>query len=345
MRIIAPEQTAHVGLFYAAADDGQLLPVIDVTHPAFAIELSDADLDQRLRAHMRSIEQRAKTPAFLQNLIVGFMTKRSRLMRAHSGAAGGFLGGMDTYILKLGPGNMRGPYASSVDRMIAGSLPGLSVRLRLQNISYLLADGLCPMLAAGSARALHLLNIGGGPAIDSLNAPLILHMRDPDLLASRPVFIHILDLDEAGPNFGRRALQSLQADGAPLHGLPISLARIRYDWSDASVLRELLHSLKDSPLVAASSEGALFEYGSDDIILANLKVLHEGTAAGAFMVGSVTRADTTGRLLNGGSRAALQMRGLEAFKALAERAGWRVMKCLDRPSGHDVILHKIAPVG
>ena len=64
------------------------------------------------------------------------------------------------------------------------------------------------------------------------------------------------------------------------------------------MLRELLDSFKGSPIVAASSEGALFEYGSDEEISANLHVLREGTPANTIIAGSLTRADATGQLLN-----------------------------------------------
>jgi hypothetical protein len=42
----------------------------------------------------------------------------------------------------------------------------------------------------------------------------------------------------------------------------------------------------------------------------------------------------------GGSRAALQFRGLEAFAALARRSGWTVARVIDRPLSHDVVLKK-----
>ncbi len=339
MQIASSDQGRKPGLYYAATDEGQQLPIVDVTNPAFAIEVTADDLEHRLQDHMREVERRSKVPAFVQNIVLGFMMKRSRLMRAITGAEGGFLGGMDTYILKLGPGNMYPPYASGIDRQISASLPGLSVRLRLQNVSHLLADGMRPMLAASPAKPLHLLNVGGGPAIDSLNALLILHTSNAGSLASRPIFIHILDLDEAGPHFGARALQVLQAQGAPLHGLDVQLEHTRYDWSDPSMLKELLGTVGDA-IVAASSEGALFEYGSEEIITGNLKTLQAATPPTAIMVGSVTRADTTGRLLNGASRAALQMRGIDGFTRLAESAGWSVAERLDRPSGHDVCLRK-----
>ncbi len=328
------------GLVYAVSDEGLELPVIDVTHPAFALNVSQSELDRELQAHMREIEQRAKVPHFVQNLMLGFMMRRSRIMRALMGLDGGFLAGMDTYLLKLGPANMDRRYTSGVDRQISASLPGLSMRLRLQNVACLLADGLQPILEAAPTSPLHLLNIGGGPAMDSLNALIILQKQHADLLARRPIFVHSLDLDESGPHFGARALQALQADGAALHELGISFEHVRYDWTDTAPLAALLASIRDKPIIAGSSEGALFEYASDEVLAANLQALHGGTPADCLVAGSVTRADTTGRLLNSSSRAGLQLRGIDGFVALAQAAGWRVAQRVDRPSGHDVRLTK-----
>ena len=340
MTVGTPEMHKKPGVFYAVGDEGIELPIIDVTNPAFSIEMSDGELDRLLQEHIRTVERRAKVPAFIQNLMLRFMMRQSRIMRALSGAAGGFLGGMDTYLLKLGPDNMGSAYASAIDRQISASLPGLSIRMRLQYISHLLADGVEPALAAAQGQPLHLLNIGGGPAIDSLNTLIILRGQQPDPLTGRSIRIHILDLDESGPRFGGRALTALQEAGAPLHGLDIQFQHIEYNWSDTSILREFLGTLESQAVVAASSEGALFEYGTDEDVTANLRALHDHTPAAAVVAGSVTRADTTGRLMNGSSRAALQMRGIEAFLALTRAAGWDLAKRLDRPSGHDIRLIK-----
>jgi hypothetical protein len=94
-------------------------------------------------------------------------------------------------------------------------------------------------------------------------------------------------------------------------------------------------------IVSASSEGALFEYGSDEEIEANLKALHETTPAGSVIAGTVTRADDIGRLLNSASQAAIKLRGLQAFMDLSLRAGWKVTKAIDRPLSHDVLMEKV----
>ncbi len=338
-----PEKSKKADICYAVTDDGIELPVIDVTHPAFAVQPSESELDQLLQKQLQDAQGLQKLPAFLQRLFLGWMQRRSVLMQGIAASAGTFLSGLNTYLLKLGPDNLSDSYASDIDRQIAASLPVLSARLRLQDVVRLLVEGLTPALEANVNAALHLLNIGGGPAIDSLNVLILLQKERPELLSGRHIFIYSLDLDDAGPRFGARALDALLKEGCPLHGLDIDLRHIQYDWSDTSALRTLTNSFDhgNDLIVSASSEGALFEYGSDEQIESNLQILRETTPAGSVVVGTVTRADEIGRLLNGASRAAINMRGLKAFMALSLRAGWKITKVIDRPLSHDVLMQKV----
>ena len=337
-----PEKNKKAGVCYAVTDDGLELPIIDVTHPAFAIQLSDLELDELLQRHLKEVKSQERVPTFLWRLILGFMQRRSFLMRGIAASAGTYLSGINTYILKLGADNLNDGYATNLDRRLVASLPSLSVRLRLQDVAHLLADGLNPVLGANRKAALHLLNIGGGPAIDSLNALIILQKDRPGSLNGRRIFIHTLDLDNTGPGFGARMRTSLMAENGPLHGLDIGFNHVKYDWSETTVLRELLISFDgEGFIVAASSEGALFEYGSDDEIVANLRTLHEVTPAEVIVAGTVSRADDIGRLLNSASQAVINLRGLEAFTALALRAGWKITMSVDRPLSHDILLKKV----
>jgi hypothetical protein len=338
-----PEKNKKAGLCYAVTEDGIELPVIDVTHPAFAVQLSDAEVDQFLQKQLRDMERQQRMPAFLQRLFFGLMQGHSILMRGIAASAGTFLSGLNTYLLKLGPDNLNERYASNVDRRIAASLPALSARLRLQDVARLLVEGLTPELRIHPKATLHLLNIGGGPAIDSMNALILLQKEQPGLLSGRHIIIYSLDLDEAGPSFGARALDALQEESGPLRGLAIDFRHVQYDWSDPRILRKLVNSFdsRDGMIVSASSEGALFEYGSDEEIEANLKTLYETTSAESVIVATVTRADDMGRLFNRASRAAIHLRGLDAFTALSLRAGWKVTKGIDRPLSHDVLMKKV----
>jgi hypothetical protein len=262
------------------------------------------------------------------------------LARGIGGAKQTFLGGMETYLLKLGPENLGSAYAKPMDRRIAASLPVLGVRLRLQDMARLLADALGPLLAASAPGApVRLLNIAGGPASDSLNALILLRREQPRALDGRHVQIDVLDRDRDGPAFGQGALAALAAVGAPLHGLDAVLRHVPYDWTDPAGLRPVLDDARAAGAAAVgSSEGGLFEYGTDDDILANLACLRDAAPAGFAMAGSVTRADEPTRRLRQTSTPGTRPRGLDAFRALSARGGWQVARVIERPFSDQVLL-------
>ena len=142
MQIVISEKNKKPGVLYAVTDDGLELPVVDVTQPAFAIDISQDELNRMLDEHVRRMQAQGKLSAFIQPLVLRLMSRRSIIMRGIMAAAGGYMSGLDTYLLKLGPQNLGEGYATNIDRQIAGSISGLSVRLRLQDISHLLAGGL-----------------------------------------------------------------------------------------------------------------------------------------------------------------------------------------------------------
>lgn len=333
------ERKKKPGLHYAPTRDGLELPIVDVTHPAFALTTTDAEQAALVDAFLDEEQPLAKLPAFLRRPLLRFLLRDSVLARGIGGAQGTYLGGMDTYLLKLGPDNLGAVSASRLDRRIAASLPVLAVRLRLQDMAHLLAEALVPRLAAHPGRPIRLVNIAGGPAMDSLNALLILRRDRPAALAGRRTQIDVLDLDADGPAFGARALAALAATGAPLQGLAIELRHVRYDWTQPTGLRAVLDEVRAADAVAVgSSEGGLFEYGSDDEILANLVCLRDAAPADFVMVGSVTRADEAMRRLRQTNPAATRPRGLDLFRALAARGGWTVARAIERPFSDQVAL-------
>jgi len=323
------------GILSAMTDGGWTLPVIDVTNPAFAVTTTDTELAAMCDQFVLESKERQEMPAPLRDAL-----QRSMLGRALFAASGTFLTGMDTYLLKLGPDNL-GAEASPIDRRIAASFPALMTRVRLQDMARLLADGVSLTAAADPHRPLCLVNIGGGPAGDSWNALIHLHAVQPDLLAGREIVVTVLDLDDQGPAFGVRAFEALRAPGAPLRGLAIGVRHVRCEWSDVDRLRNALDELHATDAACAvSSEGALFEYGSDTAIVANLEALHAGTAADAIMVGSVTRDGEPIRALHTSDRPATRPRTREAFRSLAEQAGWSVQHVIERPFSDNVRLVK-----
>jgi hypothetical protein len=79
-------------------------------------------------------------------------------------------------------------------------------------------------------------------------------------------------------------------------------------------------------VIAASSEGALFEYGSDDAIVANLAALRADGAGARLVAGSVTRDDETRRRIIAETQFRLIPRGLAGFAPLATRAGFAIAR-------------------
>jgi hypothetical protein len=339
MNIRIPEKNKKAGVCYAVTRDGLELPVVDVTHPAFVLTVSDETLAELTRVFVRDEERRAKMPAFLQELLFWLVLRGSVLGRGILAADGTFVTGMNTYLMKLGPDNLGAGYAGNIDRRIAAALPPLSVRLRLQDVARLLADGLAPALGSRPGRPLRLLNIAGGPAADSLNALILIRKEHPEWLAGRSVRIEVLDGDDEGPEFGARALATLLSEGASLHGAEIGLEHVPYDWKDVEALRKRLDGADTGDtIIAASSEGGLFEYGSDDEIVANLAVLRGATPADSIMVGSVTRGEGPAQQVKASTRVATRPRTLEAFTALVHRSGWTVARALKAPFSYNVSL-------
>jgi hypothetical protein len=340
------EKNKKPGVRYAFAPHGKgsdlELPIIDVTHPAFAVTMTAEEIDAEVARFLAAPQPFARLPAFLQRALLGRFLRKSLLAQGIRKSEGAFLPGLSTYLLKLGPDNLGDAYAIPIDRRIAASVPALSVRLRLQDMATLLAEALAPQLDARPGRSLRLVNIAGGPAMDSLNALILLRRDHPRTLAGRRIWIDVLDQDHDGPAFGARALAALAARGGPLAGLDANLLAIRSNWSDTGRLWDLLRGIRAEGSVAiGSSEGGLFEYGSDEEIDATLACLRDEAPGDFVMVGSVTRDDETSRRVRRGTRHAVRPRGLEVFRPLAARSGWRIARSIGRPLSDQIVLERI----
>jgi hypothetical protein len=331
------ESDKQPGVVYAATKDGRELPVVDVTHPAFALTLSGAEQQALVEKFLQQGVPFAFLPKPLRTPLLHFFLRGSVLAQGIQKAQGSYMSGLHTYLLKLGPEMLRSVSAKPIDRRIAESLPVLAVRLRLQDTAQLMADTLVEPLTSGPSAPLHLVNIAGGPAIDSLNALLLLSKQHPGVLNERRISIDVLDLDDAGPAFGEAALAALSQKGGPLQGLQVDFRHIRYDWAQVAELQRLLRETEAAgAIVICSSEGGLFEYGSDPEIEANLAALQTSMNI-VGVVGSVTRADEPIQRLRE-SRAATRPRGLAVFRELARKAGWTIARAIERPFSDQVLL-------
>ena len=328
------EKNKQPGVCYALTDDGVELPVMDITHPAFVETASP----EQMAALAKDFLEFQKSPAFLRR----FFSQHSIAMRGLDSASGKFLEGMTTYVAKLGPGVLGRGYAGIIDRKVAGGIGAVSFRLRLQDMAYLMAEELGPLLAVKKESALHLINIGGGPAMDSLNALRLIQKEHPEWLAGRRIVIHVLDLDHAGPSFGARALAAWLEPGAPLHGLEITFDARVYDWANPAELRKLVDSLGAEGVTLGSSEGGLFEYGSSQAIVENLQALRAGLSAGGVMVGSIFRDGTISRWLQTTSKMPIRIFDVDDFRNLVGGAGWVIGRVNDGHPLYQVVSLKAA---
>ena len=309
---------------HARTADGHELPVIDVTDPRFTLADDPKAISALFDAYIEAERRQARVPAFLTRWMMRLAARRSPLLRALLRPNAGFLDGLTTYVMKLGTANLPPPFDGDIDRRLTAAPQVVAMRLRLQQTAKLMAEGLEHDLIAAPGVPLHLFNIAGGPAIDSLNALILLRRAGSDALA-RQITIQVLDVDARGPLFGANALAALRAEGGALAGVEVAFSHEPYDWNRPARLEELVRqAAARGAIIAASSEGGLFEYGSDEAIVANLKALQAGGRGARLVAGSVTRADAIRRRSIAACGFKLVPRGVEGFAPLAEAAGFRV---------------------
>jgi len=321
---------------FATTADGLRLPVIDVTHPAFAVPDDPASLAARRDAFLAWDRRNRRTPTIVTRLLMRMGARRSPLLRRILKSDNGYLDSITTYMVKLGADHLPPGFDGPVDRKVAAAPHMTLVRLRMQQIARLLAEALVAPLGDAPDAPLHLVNIAGGPALDSSNALIIL-AREYATLIHRPIAIHVFDAQQDGPTFGARALLALAAPGGPLHGLEVKFQHHPYDWNDTAPLAHLLAELAARrAIIAASSEGGLFEYGTDDAIVANLTAL--ARAGVPIVAGSVTSSSEVRKRMLAQTTFRLFPRGLEGFAPLAEQSGYAIAESRTAVVSEQVLL-------
>src|SRR5262249_9233615 len=327
---------------FATTADGVRLPVIDVTHPAFAIADDPASLAARRDAFLAWDRHNRRMPTIVTRLLMRLAARRSLLLRKILASDNGYLDSITTYMLKLGADHLPPGFDGPVDRMVAAAPHMALVRLRMQQIARLSAEALLAPLGDAPAAPLHLINIAGGPALDSINALIIL-ARAHATLIHRPVTIHVFDAQQNGPTFGARALLALTAPEGPLYGLEVQFQHHAYDWNDTAPLARLLAGLvARGAVIAASSEGGLFEYGSDDAIVANLTAL--ARAGVPIVAGSRTSASAMRKRMTPQTGFGLFARGLDGFAPPAEQGGYAIAESRPAVVSEQVLLRPRATV-
>jgi hypothetical protein len=325
-----------MSIIYAKTRDGLDLPVIDFSNPRFAVPDNPTDYAAQSAAFEAWQRRRQRMPRFLTRFFMRRAARRSSLLRAICQSEQGFLDSITTYILKLGADNLPPGFNGSIDKRVAADSHVVLVRLRMKQVAKLLADALTSALMADPNAPLHLINIAGGPALDSINTLIMLKGAGQHIL-ERSIFIHVLDMQADGPFFGKNALAALKQPGGPLHGIDVEFEHQAYDWNVTDVLAQLAARLTaQGAIVAASSEGGLFEYGTDEAIVANLTAL--AGAGVRFVAGSVTGASDVRKQMIGLTKFKLYPRGAAGLAPLAMLAGYEVAKSEPNVMSDQVLL-------
>ncbi|HTH14849.1 MAG TPA: hypothetical protein VMB23_10685, partial [Spirochaetia bacterium] len=190
-----PNPTSPVaGVVYVRDPIGRVLPVVDVTHPSFALDPDPGLWDRLVAAYEADLARRSQTPGWIQKLVLALVLRRSVLASGMRRGRATYLGGLDTYLFKVGPQFLDPVWSVPIDRVIASTVSGVSVRWRLDDVAGLTSRGLAAAAAQTVEPLVH-LNLAGGPGSDSWNALLLLAKEHAGVLAGRPIRVEVLDRD------------------------------------------------------------------------------------------------------------------------------------------------------
>src|SRR5262249_21859651 len=127
---------------FATTADGLRLPVIDVTHPAFAIPDDPASLAARRDAFLAWDRRNRRTPTIVTRLLMRLAARRSALLRKILASDNEYLDSISTYMVKLDADHLPPGFDGPMDRRVAAAPHMVLVRLRMQQIAKLLAEAL-----------------------------------------------------------------------------------------------------------------------------------------------------------------------------------------------------------
>ncbi len=301
-------------ILYAAFENDIKIPILDITHPLFNSSIDEQAYHLGCLKSARSIETLKKMPGFIRNIFV----KMSNVDNSH-------LSGMRTLLYKLGPDLSRGVKLSFRDKWAVKQTSFMGLRIRLRDLCRRQSRILQPQLKLFPERNLCFFSIAGGAATDSINTLILIQESDPELLKGRKIEINILDIDTYGPNFAKRCIDVLKQPGERFHGLNITLNIIHYDWSQPEALLKM-SSERSKWIQLCSSEGGLFEYGSDSEIIENLNYFFTNSPADARVAGSLIfdRAHVNPGYLGFTEFIGVKIRylGLEGLQRILAQTSW-----------------------
>ena len=125
-------QFSDRAIVFATTRDDLRLPVIDVTHPAFAVPDDPASVAARRDAFLAWDHRNRRLPRFVSRLLFRLAARRSRLIRKILTSPNGYLDSITTYMMKLGAAYLPPGFDSPMGRKIAAAPHVTMVRLRMQ---------------------------------------------------------------------------------------------------------------------------------------------------------------------------------------------------------------------
>ena len=259
----------------AFTDDNTELPILNITHPYFISSIDEETFRLGCTKAAKQADSTMKMPSFLK-----------RFFRRMFNVDNTYLSGMRTLIYKLGPDLLKGRKINFWDKLVSKQYTSMALRIRLREICRLQAEILIQKLKDSPERNICFINIAGGASPDSINAIILIQEEDPELLKGRKIEINILDVDSFGPNFAKQCIKVLKSPGERFCGLDITLRIIPYNWSNPEKMLMLMHERAEW-IQICSSEGGLFEYGSDEEIIHNLNELYLNSTTDMRITGSL----------------------------------------------------------
>lgn len=323
------------GLFYTTTDNGVELPVLDVTHPLFKASINEEKLPDLIKEVEIHGEENAKKFQRLPQFLKKYFAKHSFVMAEllPNDKRETYLSGISTLMLKLGPWLIGKGKNRFLDRLASKALGGILLRMRVRDISHQQSTAAIPLLKKELRKNICFFNIAGGAASDSINSLMLIKKENSELLKGRKIEITILDTDSFGPDFADRCIAALKGNNGPFNDLDIVVRYIPYDWNDTKKLNDLLSERKDY-LIISSSEGGVFEYCSEEIMLKHLITISENTTETTCISGSFLRDSET---VDKGMLYSLKflknmkpnLLGVTKFKELVSRTSWKINSLLE----------------
>jgi hypothetical protein len=292
--------------------DGTNLPVLDISDEKFT-KYSNyetfLDLDRKMDNRGESIEHE---PVIIKKFI-------KRLANTGNDS----LSGLTTLFLKLGPELLSGCNVPYFTKWLSKQFISYALRIRLLKLCEMQIKYIQDIVLENPEKNICVINVGGGPSVDSVNVVKMLVDNNPNIFIDRSLEIAIFDRDLLGPEYAKKSFIELVG----CDNKKVTLKTVYYDWSKIDVLKEYLNANHDKIIIYVS-EGGIFEYGTKEEIIENLNELATIKTKNIVVFGSVVKAEDE---INKGYLASskisgiqLKFWGVKGLAKLIENTSWEI---------------------